>query len=111
VEPANAAVVEDAGYVVAINTEITEILLREGMVRDLVRYVQNMRKEAGYQVEDHIRLGYHTEGTLQEALAKHKDYFMNEILADEVSSNNIVGDYTQTFTINDNTIKVTIERI
>ncbi|MCF7805630.1 MAG: isoleucine--tRNA ligase [Candidatus Marinimicrobia bacterium] len=111
VEPEDLAVVEDVGYLVAIDTEITEVLKKEGMVRDLVRYVQNMRKEAGYQVEDHIRVGYKAAGDLKEALEEHAEYFGNEVLADELSSNNIVGDYTETFTVGDNEIQVTIERV
>jgi len=111
IEPDDTAIVEDVGYVVAIDTHITEELRKEGMVRDLVRYVQNMRKDAGYQVEDHIRVGFKTEGLLQQAIDQHKDYFANEVLADELSSNNIVGDYTESFTVGDDTIQVTIERV
>ncbi len=95
VEPEDTAVVEDAGYIVAIDTVITE----------------SLRKEAGYQVEDHIRLGYKTEGQLAKAINQHMDYLKNEVLADEISANNIVGDYTDTFTIGDKDIQVTIERI
>ncbi|MBS1272236.1 MAG: Isoleucine--tRNA ligase [Candidatus Marinimicrobia bacterium] len=111
VEPEDKAVAQDVGYDVAIDTVITEELRKEGMVRDLVRYVQNMRKDAGYQVEDHIRVGFKTEGLLERAIEQHKDYFANEVLADELSANNIVGDYTESFTVGDDTIQVTIERI
>ena len=111
VEPADKAVVEDVGYVVAIDTEITQDLLKEGMVRDLVRYVQNMRKEAGYQVEDHIKVGYNTDGLLKTAIEEYCEYFANEVLADDVSSNNIVGDYTENFSVRDYNVQVTIERV
>ena len=53
--PAGFAVAEDGGYVVALNTEITEELRREGLARDLVRTVQDARKEAGLEISDHIR--------------------------------------------------------
>jgi len=111
VEPVDTALVEDTGYVVAIDTVITEPLRKEGMIRDLVRYVQNMRKEAGYQVEDHIRLGYKAEGELANAIVQHTEYLKNEVLADEISNNNIVGDFTDTFTIGEKDIQITIERI
>jgi len=111
VEPEHLSIVEDAGYVVAIDTEITEELHKEGMIRDLVRYVQNMRKEAGFQVEDHIRMGYQTKGRLAKAIEQYFSYIQNEILAEEISSDNIVGDYTDQFTINGEEIQITIERV
>jgi len=111
VEPDDVAVVEDAGYVVAIDTVLTEELRKEGMVRDLVRYIQNMRKEAGYQVEDHIRMGYQSQGELAEAIDQHLMYIKNEILADEVSSDNIIGNFTGSFVIDGEKVQVTIERV
>jgi isoleucyl-tRNA synthetase len=111
IEPEDLAVVEDAGYVAAINTEITEELKKECMVRDLVRYVQNMRKDAGYQVEDHIRIGYETSGDLLDAIQEYESYFQNEILADELTAEAISGDLTENFNIGEETIQVTIEKI
>lgn len=111
VAPEGLAVVEDSGYVVAIDTEITDELLKEGMVRDLVRYIQNMRKEAGYRVEDHIRIGLSTQGKMMEAIQDHRDYLTNETLAEELSSNNITGDMSESFTIRGNSVQVTIARV
>jgi len=111
IEPEELAVVEDTGYVIGIRTEINEELLKEGMIRDLVRYIQNMRKEAGYQVEDHIAVGLSTEGRLAQAVQEHRDYLSNEVLADELSSNNISGEYSDSFTIRGDEIQVTIVRM
>ncbi len=47
---------QEAGYVVAVSTELTEDLVREGMARDFVRNVQEMRKKAGYDISDRIRI-------------------------------------------------------
>jgi len=47
---------EDRGYVVALETTITPELREEGLVRDLTHYVQDMRKRAGFDIEDHIGL-------------------------------------------------------
>ena len=46
---------EDGGVTVAIDTELTEALIEEGFLRELVSKFQTMRKEAGFHVEDHIR--------------------------------------------------------
>ncbi len=54
--PEGFAVAEDGGYVAALNTEISEELRREGLARDLVRTVQDARKDAGLQISDHIHL-------------------------------------------------------
>lgn len=111
VEPEGLALVEEAGYVVAIDTEISETLAREGMIRDLVRYIQNMRKEADFQVEDHIRIGYQTDGTLAEAIQEFQEYLANETLADDIKAEAISGEFTDQFTIHNETIQVTIARI
>ena len=52
------AVAEEAGYVVAVTTELTPALLEEGLARELVRRIQMMRKEAGFRIEDTIRVYY-----------------------------------------------------
>lgn len=111
VEPEDVALVEEAGYVVAIKTELTDTLLKEGMVRDLVRYIQNMRKEADFQVEDHIRIGYETNGKMVEAIQEFQDYLVNETLADEIVDSEIDGEFTDNFTIQNEPIRVTIERV
>src|SRR5260221_11250279 len=51
---------EDRGYVVALETTITPELREEGLVRDLTHYVQDMRKRAGFNIEDHIALALYT---------------------------------------------------
>jgi isoleucyl-tRNA synthetase len=61
---------EDRGYIVALETTITPELREEGLVRDLTHYVQDMRKRAGFDVEDHIVL--YTEGDLAPILHGHK---------------------------------------
>jgi isoleucyl-tRNA synthetase len=45
---------EESGYVVAVNTELSEELVQEGMARDLVRNIQEMRKKAGFEISDRI---------------------------------------------------------
>ncbi len=78
------AIAEDAGSRVAVRTTLTNELRREGLVRDFVRRVQMLRKDQGLEVEDRIRLAYHTASdTLLGALAEHRDYVQAELLAVE----------------------------
>ena len=66
--------------VVGISTEISDELKQEGMVRDLIRQVQNLRKDSGLKVEDRIEIGIHGSKELNDAVNSYKSYFMNEVL-------------------------------
>lgn len=83
--PAGFAVAEEGSYVVALNTEITEELRREGLARDLVRNVQDARKDAGLEISDHIRLSLQMPEALADAVRPHQEYIAAETLADEVT--------------------------
>ncbi len=72
--------VEEAGYVVALNVALDDALRREGIARELVRYVQNLRKEAGFAVTDRINLYVQGPPALQQALASFGDYVQSETL-------------------------------
>ncbi len=75
------AVISDFGCTVAIDTTITRDLLLEGLMRDFVRHVQNLRKEADFNVNDRITLFYEADGDLAEAIATHADYIKTETLS------------------------------
>ncbi len=65
---------------VGINTELTNELIQEGTVRDLIRQVQNMRKEADLRVEDRIVVGISGDGHVEKSLMRFQDYFLAEVL-------------------------------
>ncbi len=79
--PEGFAVAEEGGYVAALNTEISEELRREGLARDLVRTVQDARKDAGLQISDHIDLYLRMSDALVEAVRPHQPYLQAETLA------------------------------
>ena len=72
---------EDAGYLTALDTSLTDDLIQEGLAREIVRSVQDARKQAGLQVSDRIVLGVSGSDGIERALAKHRDYVMSETLA------------------------------
>jgi isoleucyl-tRNA synthetase len=74
-------VVRDGATSVALDLEVSPQLRLEGLARDLVRAVQDLRKEAGLRVEDRIELAVKAEGEVAEALAAHRDYLVSETLA------------------------------
>src|SRR5690625_5088936 len=83
--PEGFAAVEEEGYLAAFDTRLTPELLREGMARDLVRLVQNARKNAGLEVSDRIELGLAAGGELQQAAQEHLERLQSEVLAQRVS--------------------------
>lgn len=74
--------VEDGGYLVGLDTLLTDELLREGLARELVRSVQEARKQAGLNVADRIDLMIDGHRAVKDAIEHHKEYLMGETLAD-----------------------------
>ncbi|MEM6655187.1 MAG: DUF5915 domain-containing protein, partial [Planctomycetota bacterium] len=79
------AAANDAGVVVVLSTELTPELVAEGMARDLVRVIQDRRKEMGLEFTDRIEVGIETDSPeLRSAVEQFKDYLAGETLADKV---------------------------
>lgn len=79
------AVLLRPGEELALDMEITPELKREGLMREVVRHVQNARKNAGLNVDDHIHVGFSTEDTeLSAAIDEFTDVIGTEVLADTV---------------------------
>ncbi|MCB1842596.1 MAG: isoleucine--tRNA ligase, partial [Halioglobus sp.] len=77
------ACAEDSGYLAALDTSLNDELRCEGVARELVRSVQDARKQAGLEVSDRIVLGVTGSAGVNEALAGHRDYLMRETLAND----------------------------
>jgi isoleucyl-tRNA synthetase len=80
--PSGWAGVADRGTQVAVDTRLSEALKQEGMARDVVRHVQDLRKTANLEMEDRILLHLATEApALQQAIKVHQGYIGGETLA------------------------------
>ncbi len=91
---AGLAVSESAGVVVAINTLLDDGLVREGLAREFVSKVQNLRKEMDLEVTRRIGIRYAADGEVAQAVAAHRDYIQAEILAlscEQVSGKAVEG--------------------
>ncbi len=75
------ACAEDMGYLAAFDTSLSAALVDEGLAREVVRSVQDARKQAGLEVSDRIVLGVTGSDDVERALAAHREYVMNETLA------------------------------
>jgi isoleucyl-tRNA synthetase len=83
--PEGAALADDeSGYAVGLDTRITPELADEGLARELVHRIQNLRKAAGFEISDRITVHYGDSERLRDVLAKHATYVREETLADEL---------------------------
>ena len=101
----------DGGITVGLTTELTDQLVQEGVVRDVIRLVQIMRKNANFAVEDRINIYGSFDGTVGEAVRAYKDYFMNETLTVKMTDEFQPGEYQDTFKVGSVDIRLGIERI
>ena len=77
------ACAEDGGYLTELDTTLDDALIDEGLAREVVRSVQDARKQAGLEVSDRIVLGVSGSAGIEKALGAHQEYLMAETLATE----------------------------
>jgi isoleucyl-tRNA synthetase len=80
-EKENLKVLNEGSLTVALDPEMSEELKAEGLVRDAIRSVQNLRKDSGLEVTDRIHLYLHGPAEVEEALNVYQDRLMEETLA------------------------------
>ena len=78
--------VSEKGITVILNTELSQELIQEGLMRELVSKIQTMRKESGFNVTDHIVVTYSCGEKLAEVIEKYKSEIMQDTLADSVTA-------------------------
>ena len=89
----NRISLEDSEIKIALDTTITEDLQIEGMAREIVRLIQQARKNAGLDVSDRIEVAWSSDdGVVKSAFEDFRDYIMREVLAEKMS-NNIEGGF------------------
>jgi isoleucyl-tRNA synthetase len=78
-------VASEGPYLAALHTELTPELVNEGLAREFVRRVQDLRKQADFDIADRIRLWVQATPKLAGAIRAHRDYVMGETLAVELN--------------------------
>ena len=78
-------VAKENGFTLALDTTLTPELIREGFVRELIRQIQVMRKDAGFAVEQRI-IAEITSDENADAIKEYADRIMTDILATELTS-------------------------
>ena len=99
----------DNGVTVVLDTNLTPELLEEGFVREVVSKVQSMRKEAGFEVTDHITLSYKGSDKAQDTIAKNETEIAGDVLADEVKAGEVSG-FTKEWNINGEKVELGVEK-
>jgi isoleucyl-tRNA synthetase len=108
--PDHIALHESPEMTVALDTALSDELVAEGMVRDLVRHVQTLRKEHDLEMDDRITLAYASDdAALQSAVTAWTDYIKTETLADQVTDT-VTGEPDKTVKINGLQISLKISK-
>jgi isoleucyl-tRNA synthetase len=102
-------VASDHGITVALDLELTDELRLEAAARELIRAIQDARKEAGLDVGDRIQLGVTAHGRLAEALATHREAIASETLAVDVIHGEVEG-FEREATIEDSPVSISLRK-
>jgi isoleucyl-tRNA synthetase len=78
-------VASDKGITVALDITLTEALVHEGIAREFVNRVQNLRKDSGLEITDRIEVQYVADESVQKSIQLHLHYICNEVLANTVT--------------------------
>ncbi len=79
-EKAGYASAEEGGAVVIVSTELTPELVQEGLAREIVHRIQNLRKDAGFEIADRIKTYYAGDATVAQVMQRFGDYVRQETL-------------------------------
>jgi len=107
------AVSTDRGITVVLDIRLTPELIEEGNVRELISKLQNMRKDAGYEVVDRIHAGYaDCSGNLSNVLINNRETIAAEILADKLDeASPPEGAYAKVWDINGENVQLWVKQI
>jgi isoleucyl-tRNA synthetase len=95
---------------VVLDTNMTPELIEEGFVREIVSKVQTMRKEAGFEVTDHIRLSHTGSRCLEDVFLKYSADIAGDTLADRIE-NGIAGGFVKEWDINGENVTLSVEKL
>ncbi|MGO9481465.1 MAG: isoleucine--tRNA ligase [Candidatus Kryptoniota bacterium] len=101
----------DGNLTVALDTELDEDLKREGIAREFVNRIQNIRKNAGFEVTDRIFIFTDCSDDFADAITKLSDYIKSETLAVELSTKFKDGEYFEDVEIEKQKFKISVSRV
>ena len=99
----------DHGVTVVLDTNLTPELLEEGFVREVISKVQTMRKDAGFEVMDHIQLYVKDNDKVKDIVQKNEESLCSDVLADGVTYDEVSG-FTKEWSINGEKVTLGVEK-
>ena len=95
---------------VVLDTNLTPELIEEGFVREIISKIQTMRKEAGFEVMDKIKVYAHGNDRIQDVMKAHEDEIKSEVLADEMVLGETDG-YVKEWNINKEAVTMGVKKL
>jgi len=100
----------DRDLTVVLDTNLTAELVEEGFVREIISKLQTMRKEAGFEVQNHIRVYYGDNERISGIFERNRALISEEVLADEVLASSGEG-YSKEWNINGENVSFTVAKL
>ena len=100
----------EGGFTVVLDTHLSEELIEEGFVRELISKIQTMRKEADFEVQDHILVAYTGNAKIAEIMSRNNSEIASEVLANEVAEGTLEDGYTKEWKVNGETVTLAVKR-
>ena len=99
----------DNNMTVVLDTNLTPELLEEGFVREIISKLQTMRKDAGFEVMDHIKVTYEANDKVTETFDRNKEAIMGDVLAVSIEKSALSG-FEKEWKINGEDVKLAVEK-
>ena len=97
-------------YAVVIDTVLTDSLIEEGFVREIISKMQTMRKEAGFEVTDHITVAFSGNDKIADVVSANKAQIMSELLCEEISDRTDEG-FSKELNINGEKVMASVKKV
>ncbi len=99
----------DSSVTVVLDTNLTPELLEEGFVREIISKLQTMRKEAGFEVMDHISVSYQADAKAADIFERNNETIRSEVLAVSITPDPLSG-YSKEWNINGEKVTLSVEK-
>ncbi|MBN1165126.1 MAG: isoleucine--tRNA ligase, partial [Candidatus Krumholzibacteriota bacterium] len=96
---------------VLLDTRLTPELIQEGIARDLVNRIQNLRKDSGFEVSDRIELAYKTTPEVEEVINGFREHICSETLAESLDKGEKDWQFNAAFKLNDHEVELWVKVI
>ena len=101
---------ENGKLTVVLDTNLTEELIEEGFVYELISKIQTMRKDAGFEVMDHIRVSVNGNAKLAEIAARNRDSISGKVLAEELTEGKDFA-VAKEWNVNGEKVAIAVEKV